>query len=133
MQLRGVLETCLYVDDLDAAQRFYGEVLGLELFAVETGRHVFFRCGPQMLLLFNPGRTIDPDSDVPVHGGVGAGHVALRIHECEVAAWRARLVAQSVAIERELGRTGGHSLYFRDPAGNSVELATPGIWGLPEA
>jgi hypothetical protein len=26
---------------------------------------------------------------------------------------------------------GEQSLYFRDPSGNSVELVTPGRWGLP--
>jgi hypothetical protein len=25
---------------------------------------------------------------------------------------------------------GGHSIYFRDPAGNCLEFAEPKIWGL---
>jgi hypothetical protein len=38
-----------------------------------------------------------------------------------------------VAIEHEATwPRGGRSFYFRDPAGNSLELATPRIWGLPE-
>ena len=40
-----VLETVLYVDDLDAAERFYGEVLGLELDSKQDGLFVFFKCG----------------------------------------------------------------------------------------
>jgi predicted enzyme related to lactoylglutathione lyase len=38
-----VLETVLYVDDLAAAERFYGEVLGLELDSRQDGVFVFFR------------------------------------------------------------------------------------------
>ena len=38
-----------------------------------------------------------------------------------------------VAIEQTMDwPRGGRSFYFRDPAGNSLELATPKIWGLPE-
>ena len=34
-----------------------------------------------------------------------------------------------VPIEAEIAwPQGGHSLYVRDPASNSVELATPSIW-----
>ena len=37
-----------------------------------------------------------------------------------------------VSIEKEVEwPKGGKSLYFRDPTGNSVELVTPGVWGLP--
>ena len=41
--ITGVLETCLYASDLAAAERFYGGALGLQVFAREEGRHVFFR------------------------------------------------------------------------------------------
>ncbi len=37
-----------------------------------------------------------------------------------------------VEIEKEVEwPKGGTSLYFRDPAGSSVELVTRGLWGLP--
>ena len=40
-----------------------------------------------------------------------------------------RLKAEDIAIE---GRTkwppGGESIYFRDPDGHLLELATPGLW-----
>jgi catechol 2,3-dioxygenase-like lactoylglutathione lyase family enzyme len=42
-----------------------------------------------------------------------------------------RLATKGVAIE---GRTrwsrGGQSLYFRDPDGHLLELATPGLWAI---
>ncbi len=42
MEIRGVLETSVYATDLDAAERFYASVLGLERIARAAGRHVFF-------------------------------------------------------------------------------------------
>jgi catechol 2,3-dioxygenase-like lactoylglutathione lyase family enzyme len=134
--ITGVLETCLYADDLPAAERFYGEVLGLAAFAREEGRHVFFRCGAGVLLVFDPSRTSTAAGQVggvpiPPHGATGAGHVAFAVPEAELPAWRARLAAHGVAIEAEVAwPRGGRSLYVRDPAGNSVELAPAGIWGF---
>ena len=72
-----MLETVLYVDDLDAAERFYGEVLGLELDSRQAGVFVFFRCGAGMLLLFEPGAAAS-GRRVPAHGAKGAGPRLLR-------------------------------------------------------
>jgi catechol 2,3-dioxygenase-like lactoylglutathione lyase family enzyme len=127
-----VLETILYVDDLDAAERFYGEVLGLELDSRKDGLFVFFRCGDGMLLLFEP-EAASTGRNVPAHGARGPGHACFAVAEDALPAWQARLAAAGVAIEQEMSwPRGGHSFYFRDPAGNSLELATPRIWGLPE-
>ena len=126
-----VLETCLYVDDVDAAQAFYGGVLGLELDSRVAGRHVFFRCGDSMFLLFNANQTTRPGGMVPPHGARGAGHVAFAITSDELPAWRERLREHGVDPEAEVTWPGGGiSLYFRDPAGNSIELTTPAIWKL---
>jgi catechol 2,3-dioxygenase-like lactoylglutathione lyase family enzyme len=138
MNLRGVLETVLYVNDLDAAERFYTGVLGLAFVSREPGRHVFFRSGQAMFLVFNPLTTatqtvIINGSRLPVHGAHGQGHAAFRVHEAELPAWRERLRTAGVAIESEVSwPQGGHSIYFRDPAGNSVELVTPAVWGFAE-
>ncbi len=130
MQVRAVLETCLYVDDLQAAEDFYQRVLGLELLSRQEGRHSFFRCGAGMLLLFEPTASEQP-GDVPTHGARGPGHVAFAAHPHELLAWRIWLRTQGVPIEEEVTwPNGGQSIYFRDPAGNSLELATPSIWGL---
>lgn len=134
----GVLETCLYATDLDAAERFYARVLGLEVFAREAGRHVFFRCGQGMLLLFHPGRTTTAAGKVggvpvPTHGTTGAGHVCFRVDGQALPRWRTQLAEAGVAIEAEIRwPRGGSSLYVRDPAGNSVELAPASIWGLDD-
>ena len=138
MKLRGILETALYVDDLDAAQDFYHEVLALEVISRDRDRHVFFRCGAGVLLIFNPAVTANEPAtvsgaSVPPHGSTGAGHMAFRVREDELPAWRARLERASVKIESEIAwPRGGRSIYFRDPAGNSIELASPKLWGLAE-
>lgn len=137
MQLGGVLESCLYVDDLQAAVRFYGEVLGLELVQHDAHRQVFFRCGETMLLIFEPERTSSKQSyvngaEVPMHGSHGVGHIAFRAEtRAELEAWRERVLAHGVEIESEVEwPRGGRSFYFRDPANNSLEIAMPSIWGL---
>jgi catechol 2,3-dioxygenase-like lactoylglutathione lyase family enzyme len=138
MRPTGVLETCVYASDLDAAMRFYGDVLGFDAFARVEGRHVFFRCGAGVFLVFDPDTTSRAPGavggvPVPAHGARGAGHVAFAVAESTLDAWRARLAEHGVAVEAEIAwPKGGRSLYVRDPAGNSVELATPRIWGLPE-
>jgi catechol 2,3-dioxygenase-like lactoylglutathione lyase family enzyme len=69
---------------------------------------------------------------LPAHGAQGPGHFALGIKASDLDAWRQRLISHGVVIEKEMQWSrGGKSLYFRDPAGNSVELITPGCWGLP--
>ncbi|HEU4721229.1 MAG TPA: VOC family protein [Gemmatimonadaceae bacterium] len=138
MPIDGVLETCLYANDLDAAERFYAGVLGLAIDARVPERHVFFRCGPAMLLVFDAERTLAAPGQVggtpvPAHGARGPGHVCFRIGTDELGQWRERLRAAGVAIEAEIAwPRGGASIYVRDPAGNSVELAPAEIWGLPD-
>lgn len=131
-EIEAIIETGIYVDDLDRAETFYRDVLGLALIAKEPGRHVFFRVGQRnVLLAFNTAATLKGDM-LPAHGAKGPGHFALGIATVEFDAWRQRLLAHGVVIEKEVQwPRGGRSLYFRDPAGNSVELITPGCWGLP--
>ena len=133
MKARGILETCLYADDLGAAENFYRTILGLEVSVKDEGRHVFFRCGHRVFLIFNPARTRELVTDIPPHGADGPGHAAFAVREDELSTWRAHMKRQGVVIEREITwPNGGGSIYFRDPAGNSIELATPKIWGLDE-
>jgi catechol 2,3-dioxygenase-like lactoylglutathione lyase family enzyme len=139
MHPAGVLETVLYARDLAAAETFYRDVLGLEPFAKAPGRHMFYRCGgtgrEQVLLIFNPIATSVPPASgslpVPPHGMEGEGHVCFRASAAELQAWRQRLTEMRVLIEADFEwPAGGHSIYFRDPAGNCLEFAEPKIWGL---
>jgi catechol 2,3-dioxygenase-like lactoylglutathione lyase family enzyme len=138
MRPAGVLETAVYADDLEAAERFYAGVLGLEAFNHDPGRHVFFRCGAGVFLVFRASATLARGVfvggvEIPAHGATGPGHMAFRVPEAELPAWRDRLAEAGVPVEAEVvWPRGGRSLYFRDPAGNSIELATAALWGLPE-
>lgn len=135
--LEGMLETALYARDLDQAEAFYEDVLGLEKIARAGNRHVFFRCGPGVLLIFNPDETVKlpaPEAlQVPPHGTTGQGHACFRVSGRNIDAMAARLTAAGVAIESEVRwPNGGRSIYFRDPDGNSLECADPKIWGIEQ-
>lgn len=134
----GTLESALYAADLDAATAFWSGVMGLEAFQTRPGRHVFFRVPagnpPQVLLVFNPAATAEPPAPdarlpVPPHGATGPGHFCLAVAGEALDAWRAHLEGQGVAIEADFRwPNGARSVYIRDPAGNSIELAEPRIW-----
>jgi catechol 2,3-dioxygenase-like lactoylglutathione lyase family enzyme len=135
MKPAAILETVLYAADLDAAEVFYCGVLDLEKITRAGNRHVFFRCGKQVLLLFNPAETVKPPAagalPVPQHGAIGAGHLCFAASGAEIGRWRLRLAEAGVAIEADFEWPGGgRSIYFRDPAGNSLEFAEPRIWSL---
>ncbi|PAP97032.1 VOC family protein [Mesorhizobium wenxiniae] len=131
-----ILESALYVTDLNAAEEFYSGVLGLDLLGKVDGRHLFFRCGDGVLLVFNAEATkVPPAPDarlkVPPHGAVGDGHLCFAASADEIVRWRAHLAAKKIAIESEFEwPQGGRSIYIRDPSGNSIEFAEPRIWGL---
>ena len=132
MKIKAVVETAIYVDDLQATETFYRTVLGLPVIGTEPGRHVIFQAGKATVLLaFLAEATLKGDP-LPPHGASGPGHFALGIEAEAFDAWRKHLQGHGVSIEKEVAwPKGGKSLYFRDPAGNSVELVTPGVGGLP--
>jgi catechol 2,3-dioxygenase-like lactoylglutathione lyase family enzyme len=131
-----ILESALYVTDLDAAEKFYTDVLGLDLLGKVDGRHLFFRCGDGVLLIFNAEATkVPPAPDaklkVPPHGTVGDGHLCFAASADEIVRWKAHLEHKKIAIESEFEwPQGGRSIYIRDPSGNSIEFAEPRIWGI---
>jgi catechol 2,3-dioxygenase-like lactoylglutathione lyase family enzyme len=132
-KLNRVLETCLYVDDLDRAARFYEDVLGLAVLTSDSRFRAYDVGGQSVLLLFKRGATLEtvhmPGGTIPPHDGHGPLHMALAIAADALPEWEKRLGARGIAIE---GRTkwsrGGESVYFRDPDGHLLELATPGLW-----
>jgi catechol 2,3-dioxygenase-like lactoylglutathione lyase family enzyme len=134
-KLDRVIETCLYVDDLDRAARFYERVLGLTALTADARFRAYDVGGKSVLLLFRRGATLEtvhlPGGTIPPHDGHGPLHMAFAIAADALPHWVERLRRQDVAIE---GRTewsrGGHSIYFRDPDGHLLELATPGLWAI---
>jgi catechol 2,3-dioxygenase-like lactoylglutathione lyase family enzyme len=132
VKIKAIIEAAIYVDDLQATEAFYATILGLRVIGKEFGRHVFFQVGEASVLLAFLAEVTLQGGQLPAHGTTGPGHFALGIEPESFDAWRKLLQGHDVNIEKEIEwPRGGHSLYFRDPAGNSVELVTPGVWGLP--
>ena len=128
-----ILETAVYASDLAAAEAVYGGLLGLPMLDRVEGRHVFFRVGPGVLLIFNPDATEVPSGNpavpLPAHGARGPGHVCFSASRDEIAGWRTQFQDAGVAVEAEFDwPNGARSLYVRDPGGNSVEFAEPRLW-----
>lgn len=132
-RIRRVLETILYCDNLPRAAGFYETLLQC-VPMLRTPRVVAFDSGEgTVLLLFDrqaaQAPLPSPGGLIPGHTGSGPAHIAFAIDRTEVAAWRQRLDELGIAIESRVDwERGGESLYFRDPDGHSVELATPGTW-----
>ena len=107
------------------------------MIATAEGRHVFFRCGEGVLLLFNAEATEMPPAPDAQAAGAAAwcasapAICALRRAPRRSSAGRRDLQRRGVAIEADFEwPNGGRSIYFRDPSGNSIEFAEPTIWGL---
>lgn len=132
MKLR-VLETSLYVDDMEVATNFYRETLGLTPMVADS-RMCAFDCGPgNVLLLFQRGASDAeirlPGGTIPPHDAVGRIHVAFAIDAADLSAWEKKLGDSQAPVEARITwPRGGESIYFRDPDDNLLELATPGLW-----
>lgn len=132
MQIKAVMETCIYALNLAESERFYSTVLGLQCIEYDPLRHIFYRLGGGMLLVFNPRETSQPGGRLPPHGSIGGGHLAFAVEPAAIDDWMQHLLAHAINIEREIRwSNGARSIYFRDPSQNSLELGTPGLWGLP--
>lgn len=134
--LAGIIETALYVDDIERASNFYESVLGLRLIGGDADRlRAYSVADRNVLLLFRRGASSEamstPNGTIPPHDGAGQNHFALAISTSELAAWEQQLAAHHIEIESRVHwPRGGTSIYFRDPDGNLVELATPGMWSI---
>jgi len=133
--LTGVLETSLYVDDLDRSSRFYEELFALSPMLGDDRLRAYGIAGRSVLLLFKRGAsnrvTQLPFGTLGPHDGHGPLHFAFSIPEDELAAWEEHLSLHKIVIENRIHwPRGGTSLYFRDPDNHLVELATPGIWPI---
>ena len=130
IRARHVYETVLYANDLDAAAKFYVEGFGLTLLS-QNELMIALGIGERYLLIFNSEKSSAAGRAVPAHGCTGNGHIAFVADTAELPEWRKRLASAGIEIESEISwgeGTRGTSIYVRDPAGNSVELAPPILW-----
>jgi catechol 2,3-dioxygenase-like lactoylglutathione lyase family enzyme len=127
--LDGILETALYVDDVDRAVAFYRDVLGLDVVDVSE-RLTALSAGPrQLLVVFKRGASVR--LPLTPHDASGHQHVAFPIPSTALGAWESWFLERGVPVlEKKHWDRGGTSLYFQDPDGHLLELATPGIWSV---
>jgi catechol 2,3-dioxygenase-like lactoylglutathione lyase family enzyme len=128
--IRGVLETALYYPHSlrDQVLAFYDETLGMPRVAGwDDG--TAYRLGPGVLLLFDRDLVAERTGPVADHGAEGPGHVCLVAEQERYGELRARLVAAGVEITHDHEWSAGkRSFYFKDPAGNLLEVADADLW-----
>lgn len=132
--MTGVLETALVVKDVELSTEFYRNLFGFDVLFQDDRLCSLNVKPPQVLLLFRRGGSLN---DVQLPGGVlpggmdakGRSHMAFAIDGARFEHWRNWLEQNGIGIESTvMWQRGGKSLYFRDPDGNLLELATPGVW-----
>ena len=133
--LNGVLETSLYVEDLERSITFYQAIFGFETLAADERFCALNVQERQVLLLFKRGATISPivipGGTIPPHDGTGQLHLAFSIPIADLEVWEQWLDEKGVTLESKVTwARGGTSLYFRDPDEHLLELATPGVWTI---
>ncbi|HEX4826541.1 MAG TPA: GNAT family N-acetyltransferase [Candidatus Polarisedimenticolaceae bacterium] len=131
--VKHVLETALYCDDLEKTTRFYCDVLGLMPLFADTRLTALDAGHGTVLLLFRRGGSLAPmpfpGGIIPPHDAAGPAHVAFAVGASEMESWERRLESAGIATDGRVNwERGGRSIYFRDPEGHSIELATPGTW-----
>ena len=132
----GIVETALYVDDMQRSVEFYQRVFGFRtLFASE--RMTSLRVAPgQVLLIMKKGLSSEPSvmsfGVIPPSDAAGQQHVAFGARADQIGAWRELLRQMGIGIESALDwPEGGQSLYFRDPDDHCIELKTSDWAGGP--
>jgi catechol 2,3-dioxygenase-like lactoylglutathione lyase family enzyme len=134
-KLDAVLETALYVDDLKRSVSFYQTVFEFETLFADERLCALNVSNKQVLLLFLKGASTEPTKSsggiIPPNDGDGQLHVAFSISANELGEWEDWLSQNGIPIESTVRwERGGTSLYFRDPDGHLLELATPGLWAI---
>ena len=133
--VNGILETSVYVDNMERSTYFYDQVMKFQKL-VSDERFCALQAAPQqVLLLFKRGASTEPmvsdGGTIPPHDGSGQTHLAFAIPAEELEPWERWLELQEVVIESKVRwERGGESIYFRDPDGNLLEMVTPGCWAI---
>jgi catechol-2,3-dioxygenase len=126
-----VLETCLYHtgDEREAVRRFYEGVLGIRPVS-EWERGAAYRVGDSVVLVFDRDQTTR--QRIP-HGASGSGHACFVTPPDEYERWKRHLSRAAVVVIEEADYNGIRSMYFKDPAGNVLEIAEGDMWPIDNA
>ena len=120
MIVKSVYHVGIPVDDVDRAQSFYTQVLGMELIdqvGQEGARQSRLKCGPNTVVLFQRPKALNRNSFE--EDGVFHQAFEIDISEFDDAVEKLKEIgAFHRIIERESGLTG----YFFDTEGNYEEL-----------
>ncbi|MBX2944557.1 MAG: VOC family protein [Cyclobacteriaceae bacterium] len=129
MKFLKIKETCLYVNDLEQARKFYSEILELPVIGYAAGKHLFFQAGSSVLLLFNPEDSKSKTSP-PAHYGAGKQHFAFEVSSVEYEKAKLWVLSKGIKIIDEVTwKEGVRSFYFEDPEGNVLEIVpNNGVW-----
>ena len=119
MQIRGVDHVVLTVADVEAAARWYHDVLGVEVLRLDEWRR---REVPFVSLRLTPTSLIDLLEGE--RSGVNVDHIAITVDPCDLEAF-----AQDHGLAIEMGPASlfgaqgqGWGIYVRDIDGNRVEI-----------
>jgi len=135
MNITGVLETGIYVDDVARSVEFYQRLFGFPQLVGDERFCALSVAGRQVFLIFKKGGTLEPmqlpGGILPPHDGSGQQHFAFSVPAEDIEGWERKLVENGVEIESRVAwPRGGKSVYFRDPDGHLAELVTPGCWAI---
>ena len=112
------------VTDWERSNRFYSDVLGVEVVEISRGRYAYRLADGQQLNVHGPGSSPVPRAADPVRPG---NSDLCFVWEGTAEEAVAHLLAHGVSIElgpakRNGGGGDGTSVYFRDPDGSLLEL-----------
>ena len=132
-KVNGILETGIYVEDVKRSSEFYKKIFKFEVMASDERFCAMKIQKGQVFLIFKKGGTLQPVETpggiLPGHDGDGQMHFAFAISKESLSEWENWLRENGIPVESKVHWQGrGISLYFRDPDGHLIELATPGVW-----
>lgn len=123
MQLLQLDHFAVDVADLDRAERFYTEVLGLSVLHRFDRHQVLLRCGSLNLALFER-RDLPPRLTDRIENPLGKGHHAFLVSRDDWLTAQAAFASHGVPIYGPIDWGDHDCLYFLDPDGNLLEIVS---------
>jgi catechol 2,3-dioxygenase-like lactoylglutathione lyase family enzyme len=112
----------LTVKDIDLTCRFYEDVLGMQVETFAEGRKAL-KFGNQKLNLHQKGKEFEPKAEFPTPGAIDICFITAEPLEKV----KAELESKNLQTQGIFERTGAigkiHSVYFRDPDQNLIEVS----------